>query len=94
MATVSYFFASWVDSGETGLLPGAQHFWQLTGFGYGDFVGVTVSALTSDAGPQQLMVKDVQSQTSGGTRRLLFTIQNTGSVRALGYGMNFAFVSA
>jgi len=41
------------------------------------------------------MVKDVQSEADpSGGRRLYFTIRNTGPVRAIGYGMNFSFVSA
>jgi len=95
MANVSYWQASWVDSGETGLVPGAEHYWILWGFSYGAVVGVTAAPLNSDAGDQQLMVKDVQSEADPtGGRRLLFTIRNTGSVRALGYGINFSFISA
>ncbi len=95
MANVRYWQASWVDIGETGLAPGAEHYWNMWGFSYGEVVGVTVAPLNSGAGDQQLMVKDIQSEADPtGGRRLFFTIHNTGSVGALGYGMNFSFISA
>lgn len=95
MASVSYWQASWVDAGETGLLPGEEHHWIMSGFGYGDAIGITAAPLNSDAGDQILMVKDIQSEADpNGGRRLFFTIENTGPVRALGYGMNFSFISA
>lgn len=95
MANVRYWQGSWVDSGETGLVPGAEHYWTMWGFSYGEVVGVTVAPLNSSAGDQQLMVKDVQSEADpAGGRRLFFTVRNTGSVRAIGYGMNFSFISA
>jgi hypothetical protein len=65
------------------------------GFNYGEAVAVTAAPLNSSAGDQQLIVKDVQSEADpAGGRRLFFTIRNTGSVRAIGYGMNFSFISA
>jgi hypothetical protein len=95
MANTAYWQASWVDAGETGLVPGAEHHWILSGFGYGDAVAVTAAPLNSDAGDQILMVQDVQSEADPeGGRRLFFTIRNTGPVRAIGYGMNFSFISA
>ena len=95
MANVSYWQASWVDEGETGLLPGHEHSWIMWGFDYGHVVTVTAAPLNSSAGDQILMVKDVQSEADpSGGRRLYFTIRNTGPVRAIGYGMNFSFVSA
>lgn len=95
MATVRYWQASWVDEGETGLLPGQEHHWAMWGFGYGDAVAVTAAPLNSSAGDQILMVKDVQTEADpSGGRRLFFTVRNTGPVRAIGYGMNFSFVAA
>ena len=95
MANVSYWQASWVDAGETGLLPGQEHYWVMWGFGYGDAIDVTAAPLNSDAGDQMLMVKDVQTEADPiGGRRFFFTIRNTGPVRALGYGLNFSFISA
>ena len=95
MANVSYWQASWVDAGETGLLPGQEHYWVMWGFGYGDAIDVTAAPLNSDAGDQMLMVKDVQTEADpSGGRRFFFTIRNTGPVRALGYGLNFSFISA
>ncbi len=95
MANVSYWYASWVDAGETGLLPGYEHYWVMTGFGSGDAIAVTAVPLNSDAGDQVLMVKDAQTEAdSSGGRRFFFTIRNTGPIRAIGYGMNFSFVSA
>jgi len=67
----------------------------MSGFGYGDTIAVTASPLNSDAGDQALMVKDTQTEAdSNGGRRFFFTIRNTGPVRALGYGLNFSFISA
>ena len=84
-----------MDSGETGLVPGTEHYWTMWGFNYGEVVGVTVAPLNSDAGDQQLMVKDIQSEADpSGERRLFFTVRNTGSIRALGYSINFSFISA
>jgi hypothetical protein len=95
MANVAYWQTSWVDAGETGLLPGQEHYWVMWGFGYGDAIGVTAAPLNSDAGDQVLMVKDVQTEADpNGGRRFLFTIRNAGPVRALGYGLNFSFISA
>lgn len=95
MATTAYWQASWVDAGETGLVPGGEHYWVMSGFSYGDAVAVTAAPLNSDVGDQVLMVKDVQTEAdSGGGRRLFFTVRNTGPTRALGYGMNFSFISA
>jgi len=54
MANISYWQASWVDAGETGLLPGQEHNWVMWGFGYGDAVAVTAAPLNSDAGDQIL----------------------------------------
>lgn len=94
MANVRYWQASWVDEGETGLLPGHEHNWIMWGFNYVDVVAVTAAPLNSSAGDQVLMVKNVQTEAdSSGGRRLFFTIRNTGPVRAIGYGMNFSFVS-
>jgi hypothetical protein len=95
MANVSYWQTSWVDSGETGLLPGQEHYWTTWGFGYGDAVAVTAAPLNSDAGDQILMVKDVQTEADpSGGRRFFFTVRNTGPVRAIGYGLNFSFIAA
>jgi len=95
MANVSYWYASWVDAGETGLPPGQEHYWVMTGFGSGDAIAVTAVPLNSDAGDQVLMVKDSQTEADpSGGRRFFFTIRNTGPIRAIGYGMNFSFVSA
>ncbi len=95
MANVSYWRTFWVDSGETGLLPGHEHYWAMWGFGFLDVLGVTPGPLNSDVGDQILMIKDVRSEAdSSGGRRLYFTVRNTGPVRAIGYGLNFSFVSA
>lgn len=95
MANVSYWHTFWVDSGETGLLPGQEHYWTMWGFGFLDVVAVTPGPLNSSAGDQILMVKDVRSEAdSSGGRRLYFTVRNTGPVGAIGYGLNFSFVSA
>ena len=95
MANVSYWHTSWVDSGETGLLPGQEHYWTMWGFGFLDVLAVTPGPLKSSAGDQILMVKDVRSEAdSSGGRRLYFTVRNTGPVGAIGYGLNFSFVSA
>lgn len=95
MATVSYFHASWVDSGETGLIPGGEHHWVLSGFGFTDVVSVIAAPLNSDVGDQKLIVKDIVNEASpSGGRGLFFTVRNTGPVRAIGYGMNFSFISA
>jgi hypothetical protein len=95
VANVSYWQTSWVDAGETGLLPGQEHYWVMWGFGYGDVIEVTAGPLNSDAGDQILMIKDVQTEADpNGGRRLFFSVRNTGPVRALGYGLNFSFVSA
>jgi len=95
MANVSYWNTFWVDSGETGLLPGQEHYWVMWGFGSGDVIAVTPAPLSSDVGDQILMAKDVRSEAdSSGTRRFFFTIRNVGPVRALGYGLNFSFVAA
>ena len=93
MASVTYWQTSWVDAGETGLLPGQEHYWVMWGFGYLDVVAVTAAPLNSDEGDQMLMVKDVQTEASGGVRRFFFTVRNTGPISALGYGLNFSFVS-
>ena len=94
MANVSYWRTFWVDSGETGLLPGHEHYWAMWGFGFLDVLAVTPGPLNSDEGDQILMVKDVRSEAdSSGGRRLYFTVRNTGPVRAIGYGLNFSFVS-
>ena len=93
MANVSYWQTSWVDAGETGLLPGQEHYWVMWGFGYLDAVAVTAAPLNSDEGDQMLMVKDVQTEASSGVRRFFFTIRNTGPIRALGYGLNFSFIT-
>lgn len=95
MANVSYWRATWVDAGETGLLPGQEHHWVMSGFGFGDALSVTAAPFNSDAGDQILMVNDIQSEADGsGGRRLFFTIRNAGSTRAIAYGMNFSFISA
>jgi hypothetical protein len=94
MATVSYWRTFWVDSGETGLLPGQEHYWTMWGFGFLDVLAVTPAPLNSDVGDQILMVKDVRSEAdSSGGRRLYFTVRNIGPVRAIGYGLNFSFVA-
>lgn len=94
MANVSYWQTSWVDAGETGLIPGQEHHWVMWGFGYGDVIAVTAAPLNSDAGDQVLMIKDVQAEADGsGARRFFFTVLNTGPTRAIGYGLNFSFVS-
>jgi hypothetical protein len=95
MASVSVWSGTWVDSGEIGLQPGEEHHWAMWGFGYGDVVNVTAAPLSSDAGDQILLVKDVRMEAdSQGGRRCFFTIRNAGPVRAIGYAMNFAFMSA
>ena len=95
MANVSYWQASWVDAGETGLLPGQEHYWAMWGFGYGDVLAVTPAPFNSDAGDQVLMVKDIRPEADGsGGRRLYFTVRNNGPVRAIAYGLNFSFISA
>jgi hypothetical protein len=45
MANVSYWNTFWVDSGETGLLPGQEHHWVMWGFGFGDVIAVTPAPL-------------------------------------------------
>jgi len=95
MANVRYWQASWVDTGETGLVSGAEHNWVMWGFGYGDAIAVCAAPLNSDVGDQQLLVSNVQMEAdSSGGRRCFFTVRNTGPVRALGYGLNFSFISA
>jgi len=95
MANISYWQGSWVDAGETGLVPGGEMYWVMWGFGYGDAIGVTVAPLNSGAGDQELMIKDVRTEADpNGGRRFFFTVRNTGPVRALGYGLNYSFISA
>ncbi len=95
MANISFWQASWVDAGETGLLPGQEHNWVMWGFGYGDAVAVTAAPLNSDAGDQVLAVQNIQSEADGsGGRRLYFSVRNTGPTRAIAYGLNFSFISA
>ena len=95
MANTSYWQGSWVDAGETGLPPGDEMYWTMSGFGYGDVIGVTVAPLNSGAGDQELMVKDARTEADpNGGRRFFFTVRNTGPVRALGYGFNFSLISA
>jgi hypothetical protein len=95
MANVCSWQASWVDSDDTGLLPGAEHNWIMWGFSFTEVVSVTVAPLNSMNGDQPLMVLNVQSETDpAGGRRLFFAIRNTGSISVLGYGMNFSFISA
>jgi hypothetical protein len=65
------------------------------GFGSGDAIGVTPVPVNSNVGDQVLMVKDIQSEADpNGGRRLFFAVRNAGPVRALGYGLNFSFISA
>ena len=68
MANISYWHTFWVDSGETGLLPGQEHYWTMWGFGFLDVLAVTPGPLNSAVGDQILMVKDVRSEadSSGG----------------------------
>jgi hypothetical protein len=94
MATIQYWQTSWVDAGDVGLQPGQQHYWIMWGFDYTDAVAVTPAPLNSFAGDQILQVTDVRSEADPeGGRRLFFTVQNTGPVRALGYGLNVSFIS-
>lgn len=94
MANLNVWASTWVDSGETGLQPGASHFWAMWGFGFTDVVAITPAGLNSDVGDQILQVTDVryESDPSGG-RRCFFTVQNVGPVRAIAYRLNFAFMS-
>src|SRR5437764_12196012 len=94
MANCSYWRRFWVDSGETGLLPGHEHYWAMWGFGFLDVLAVTPGPLNSDQGGQILMVKDVRSEADwSGARRLYFTVRNTGPIRAIRSGLNFSCVS-
>ena len=47
MANVSYWHTFWVDSGETGLLPGQEHYWAMWGFGFLDVLAVTPGPLNT-----------------------------------------------
>lgn len=94
MATVSYFFASWV-SADNDLLPGQVHSWDLSGFNYGDDISLSVHPLIEgDGSEQDLAVGNVKMQTSSGGRRMLFTVTNTGPNSVDGYGMGFGLVSS
>jgi hypothetical protein len=94
MANVSFWQGSWVDSGDIGLLPGATHNWILTGVTFNDVVSVTAVPLNSGAGDQVLAVSGVQSEADpSGGRRFFFSVTNAGPARAIGYSMNFSFVS-
>lgn len=94
MANVICWAATWVDSGETGLQPGEQHHWWMNGFGYGDVVGITAAPLNSDAGDQILAVSNIRSEAApSGGRTCYFTITNSGPVRAIGYAVNFSFIT-
>lgn len=46
MANVSYWHTFWVDSGETGLLPG-QEYWTMWGFSFLDVLAVTPGPLNT-----------------------------------------------
>ena len=96
MANVSWWSATWVDPGETGLVPGASHHWWMTGFGFGDVIGATPQPLNSDQGNQNLAISDIRVDTTPnphGGRTFRFTITNVGPVRAIAYNVNFSFVS-
>jgi hypothetical protein len=94
MASVSYFFGSWVSSGND-LLPGQVHDWVLSGFNYGDDISLSVHPLIEGDGTEQdLSVTAVTMQTSSGGRRMLFTVENTGPNTVDGYGMGFGFISS
>ena len=51
MANISYWQGSWVDAGETGLVPGGEMYWVMWGFGYGDAIGVTVEPTGGSPAP-------------------------------------------
>jgi hypothetical protein len=94
MASVSYFFGSWVSSGND-LLPGQAHNWILSGFSYGDDISLSVHPLIDSSGIEQdLSVTTVTMQTSSGGRRMLFTIENTGPNAVDGYGMGFGYIAS
>ena len=94
MATVNYWFSSWVSADPTNdLLPGAPHNWIFWGFNYGDVISFSVHPLIGGAG-QLLAVENVQMETDPSGRRMFYTIRNVGSNPVDAYGVGFSLVSS
>jgi hypothetical protein len=96
MATVRYWFGTWVSASEDDALePGDVHNWIAWPYNYGETVTVTANPLVSGSGEQILAVENVQIESSSdGGRRIFYTVRNVGSTSVDGYGVGYSFVSS
>lgn len=96
MATVNYWFGSWVSgAGQSDFAPGQSHSWVMWGFNYGDVVDVSAHpvVIVNIHEERVLEVTDVRIEADETGKRFYFTVKNVGSNSMPGYGMGFSMIS-
>jgi len=96
MATVTYWFGSWVAAGGASyLMPGATHHWVAWGpFSYGHSLVVTAHPVVLAGVSRALAVEDIQIQGDGSGRRIFYTVRNVGGEPVPGYGVGYTAISS
>jgi hypothetical protein len=96
VATVNHAFFDWVGPEGGDFLPGAAHYWWMTGFTYGSAVSVTAHSVVGDpeAPHRVLEVEDVRVDGDPHGFTLLFTVRNVGAYSTPAYGLGISWISS